>query len=116
MREAVGVEGGQDEGRRSPPAVPPTYPSVDVVEEGSLVTWEKEGGGAPFFFYNSVVIGGGGGGEMDGGESLGGLHQLHQLLTIADCPLRTKRSGDGRAKGKGLTCRVQVEDGRGGRV
>ena len=53
---------------------------------------------------------------MDGGESVSGLHQLHQLLTIADCPLWTKRSGDGRAKGKGLTCRVQVEDGRGGRV
>jgi hypothetical protein len=66
------------------------------------VTWEKEEGGAPFFFYNSVVIG------------VSRLHQLHQLLTIADCPLWTKRAGDGRAKGKGLTCRIQVEDGRGG--
>ncbi len=54
---------------------------------------------------------------MDGGESVSGLHQLHQLLTIADCPLLwTKRSGDGRAKGKGLTCRVLVEGGRGRRV
>ncbi len=43
------------------------------------MTWEKEGGETSFFFYNSVVIVGGGGGEMDGGESVSGLHQLHQL-------------------------------------
>jgi hypothetical protein len=50
---------------------------------------------------------------MDGGESLSGLHQLHQLLTIADCPLWTKRSGDGRAKGKGLPAASKLRTGAG---
>ncbi len=41
MRKAVVVEGERDEGRWPPPAVLRTR-RVTVVQEESLVTWEKE--------------------------------------------------------------------------
>jgi hypothetical protein len=65
-RDATWVEGGQEEGKRSPPAVPRTRPSTPVIEKRAEGAGLLEGKGRPLFLGDKIVVGGGGGGKVDG--------------------------------------------------
>jgi hypothetical protein len=53
-REAVLVEGGQEEGRRSTRSS--AHASQDVGGERAEVAWGAERGGAPLFLYDTVIV------------------------------------------------------------
>ena len=83
VREAVGVEGGQ-EAERSP--------QIHVGPQRARWAWEEERRRCPLFFHHPIIIGGGGGVSVDGGEGLRRLDELDKLVVVADDPLRSMRA------------------------
>ncbi len=82
VREATSVEGGQEEGRRSPPAVPRTRRAR-----------AEERGGMPLLLNYAVVVGGSRGVGVDRGQGTGALDELDELVVVAVDPLLAERAG-----------------------
>jgi hypothetical protein len=89
VRETTSVEGGQEEGRRSPPA------TAHIVGERARWSGAEESRRSPLFLDDSVVVGGCRGVSVDMSESICALHQLGKFVVVAGDPLAPKRASQG---------------------